>query len=98
MRFVVQNCARVLALAASALFLVACGNGGSIQFQPSPVPAPLNRGAAITMVPASEALAIESGKTTANGYHAKVQLNFTKGTTAAAGAYDVQLKHTVRNR
>lgn len=102
MRVFAQKCARIVvlfvAMAATLTTTVACGNGGSIQFQPGTGPVTNNRGAASSMVPASQALAIESGKTTANGFHAKVQLNFQKGTKVTGSGYEVELKHTVRNQ
>ncbi len=95
-----QNLIWVLTAAAALFALVACGNGGSINFQP-PATGPgtiNNRGAATTMVPASQALAIESGQTTATGYHAKLQLNPNKGTELTGSGYNMKLKHTTRNR
>lgn len=83
---------------ASVLLLSACGSGGSIEFFDGTSPAGTPRGVATTMVPASIALAIESGKTTADGYHAKLQLNPRKGRQLSGGGYSVELKHTTRNR
>jgi hypothetical protein len=98
MRKIALKYARGLAIAMAAFSTVACGNGGSINFQPGVLPTFNNRGAATTSVPASSALWIESGKTTANGYHAKVQINPVKGTQLTGGGYEVKMKHTVRNR
>lgn len=91
---------RVFAILAVTAFLNACGNGGSISFEPSPTPNPTinDRGADLTIVPASVALSIESGKTTANGYHAKLQLNPNKGVELTGSGYTLKMKHATRNR
>lgn len=81
-----------------AFSLSACGNGGSINFNnPGNSNPTNNRGVGVTFVPASQALAIESGKTTATGYHAKLQLNPLQSTELTGSSYKLKLKHTVRN-
>jgi len=95
-----QNLARCLSLAAAALVLAACGNGGSIEFQP-PATTPgivNNRGASTSMVPAGVALAIETSQTTATGYHAKLQFNPLKGTQLTGSGYTLKPKHVTRNQ
>lgn len=87
-----------LATVMAALSTVACGNGGSINFQPGVIPTTNSSGSSTSLVPASNALWIESGKTVANGYHAKLQINPTKGTSLTASGYELKMKHTVRNR
>lgn len=85
---------------AFTLGLSACGNGGSINFMDegsSAPPTSTNSVSAFDLVPASQALVIESGKTAANGYHAKLQLNPLKGQTLTApGGYKANLKFTSR--
>lgn len=79
----------------SAVFLsslVACGNGGHVEFNPDFLKA-LEKPAGFNLVPASRALA------TGNGYSAKLQLNPVSGTKLQAGnGYSASLKYTVRNR
>jgi hypothetical protein len=95
------NYARYVFSFLTLFFCVACNNGGKIQFfddsSVAPVPqAPKSAG--YSFVPASQALMVESGKTTANGYHAKVQFNPQSGTKLTGGGYTVKLKYTTRNR
>ena len=94
----VRNLSWCLAAASTVLSLTACGSGGSIDFYAGTRPTSNKGAAATTMVPASLPLAIESGKSTANGYHAKLQFNSVKGTELTGGGYSLKLKHTVRNR
>lgn len=78
--------------------LPACGNGGHVDFNPEFLNKP-NKPTGFNVVPASRALATESGKTVASGYSAKLQLNPVKGTKLSAGnGYSAQMKFTVRNR
>lgn len=90
--------ARILLLAIGTLVLVACGNGGSIEFRPDSTPRKRNKGAATTMVPSGSALLTEFGQTPATGHTAKFQVNPIKGTELTGGGYTLKLKHTVRNR
>jgi len=77
--------------------LSACGNGGRINFDPG-FSTNVHKVPGYNMVPASEALTIEQGKTIANGYHAKVQLNNMSGTKLVSGAYTAKMKFTTRHR
>lgn len=83
----------------SALFLLtaACGNGGSINFDPGYI-ARTSKTPGFTLVQGGRALAVESGKTVATGVHAKLELNSTKGTTLTSGSYTAKIKYTTRNR
>lgn len=82
--------------------LVACGNKGQINF----VEDGAGRGpdsstyqnAGFNLVAGSQALMVESGKTTANGYHAKVQLNEQKGISLSGGGLRANIKFTTRTR
>lgn len=85
-----------------AFFCIACGNGGGILFlepsQPSVDPSTGNKTSSFNLIPASQALMVESGKTPANGYHAKMQMTPIGGQKfTAAGGYKAKLKYTTRN-
>lgn len=79
------------------LSAAACGNGGRIEFDPGFV-AKTSKGPGFNLVPASNALVVESGKNVSTGYHAKVQLNTVKGTQLTGSGYAAKLKYTARNR
>lgn len=88
----------LISLMSLTLSISACGNGGHVDFNPDFL-AKQAKPTAFNLVPASRALAIESGKTIATGYSAKLQLSDIKGTHLAAGnGYTAQVKYTVRNR
>lgn len=88
---------KILILSSILAALTACGNGGKINFFDSSSTAS-NSPAGFNMVPGSKALVIESGKTTTNGYHAKIEYNTLKGQTfTAAGGYSARLDFTSRH-
>ncbi len=93
-----QFCARVCIAAIGIFCLMACDNGGKIEFRPDTTPRKRNKGSAVTMVPAGKAIITEFGQTPATGHTAKVQINPVQGTELTGGGYTLKLKHTVRNR
>lgn len=94
-----KSCIKMIFVFAMSAVQTACGNGGQITFDPSMIEHQNNKPAPFSVVPASQALAIESSQTVATGYHAKLQLNPLKGTnlTSVTG-HRAQMKFTVRNR
>jgi len=84
---------KLLCLLIAVAPLVACGNGGHVDFAPDSQTVS-EKNAGFNMVPASRALA-----TSATGYSAKLQLNPVAGTDLKAGnGYSARMKFTVRNR
>ncbi len=87
---------RASMLLGSLMFFAACSGGGQVDF------ASLNSNyapPAFNLVPASEALAVEVGKTVDTGYSAKIELNPIQGQrlTSSEG-YALRLKSTTRTR
>jgi hypothetical protein len=76
---------------------MACDSGGKIEFhdghRESEIGVPR-----FNLVPASVALAIEPGKSRANGYHAKLEINPVGGQKLKSGSgYELKLKYTGRS-
>jgi hypothetical protein len=92
----IRQFARPIGILLLLLGLTACGNGGSINFIDGGSTSQTGI-SSFNMVPASQALAVESGKTPANGYHAKLQLNPLKGQAlSGSGGYKATMKLTTR--
>ncbi len=83
----------------SLMSLPGCGNGGAINFTNQEPSVSVNKSSSFNYVPASQALVIQSGKTTTNGYHGKLQMNPLGGQLMSGpGGYKAQVKFTARSR
>ncbi|MBX3023000.1 MAG: hypothetical protein KF799_15095 [Bdellovibrionales bacterium] len=88
---------RILLLAAVLLTASACGNGGSINFDPGY----LTKTYAVpkfTMTEGGLALVVEDGLTPTTGYHGKLQFNSVSGIKMSNASHYAKIKYTVRNR